>query len=142
MFEPTVAQLLDVLAAVRDALDVPIAAHPADREAELRLVRQRASDTKIIVRNLLQRTYAANAVGCSKQLRGWTAERPVTYEPRKVEEPLAAACTHGSDDLCEDCGACPCSVCETCSVCACMCTCAAKAGEPVPQVTQGGELSA
>lgn len=68
-----------LLAVVVEALDVPLADEVADDDTAARLLRQRASDCRIIARSVLT-AYDTEGIECATaQLRGWTAERPVTY---------------------------------------------------------------
>lgn len=144
--------LTDLLAAVRDGLDLPHAA-VADIETRNALLDRRASDVLVVVESVLKGAAAGRA---AEHLREWIDQRPITYEPYKAEptvEPRATegavaqlaaavqpACWHGVADRCEGCRGCPCDVCTTCKVCACYCGCAAAAGDPTPeQLAEGGE---
>ncbi|MGW3571634.1 hypothetical protein ACWDSL_48510 [Streptomyces sp. NPDC000941] len=78
--DPLPADVAALLRAVHDALDIPHADTIEDDRIRARLLDQRASDARIILASVLKHPVlgVADAVG---QLRGWTAERPVTYTP-------------------------------------------------------------
>jgi hypothetical protein len=68
--------LTQLLAAIRDALDVPLADRPVDDAVRAELLTRRASDTRVVVELLLQHGDIARS---AERLREWTAEHPVTY---------------------------------------------------------------
>lgn len=82
---PAVAELL---AAIRDALNVPLADRPADDKQRAELLTRRASDTRVIVELLLQHGDVAHHTA---RLREWTAEHPVTYLTWQARIEQAAA---------------------------------------------------
>lgn len=79
-----------LLAAIRDALDVPLADRPVDDQARADLLTRRASDTRVIVELLLQHGDVAHSAA---RLREWTAENPVTYLTwqARAEAPASSA---------------------------------------------------
>ncbi|MEU6373961.1 hypothetical protein [Streptomyces sp. NPDC046909] len=82
---PAVTQLL---AAVRDALDVPLADRPVDDAVRAELLTRRAADTRVILELLLQHGDVARSV---ERLREWTAEHPVAYATWKARTEQATA---------------------------------------------------
>ncbi|MCX4973167.1 hypothetical protein [Streptomyces sp. NBC_00620] len=89
MQEPTLdAPVRDLLAAIRDALDVPLAHRPIDDTVRADLLTRRASDTRVIVELLLQHDDIAHHTA---RLREWTAEHPLTYPTWQARAELAAA---------------------------------------------------
>lgn len=82
---PAVTQLL---AAIRDALDVPLADRPVDDTVRAELLTRRASDTRVIVELLLQHGGIEHHTA---RLREWTAEHPVTYPTWQARIEEAAA---------------------------------------------------
>jgi hypothetical protein len=83
-----VANLLGAIAA---ALDVPLADQPADDSTAAALMRQRANEARIIAASVLRDLDPANIEGAAEQLRGWTAESPVTYRSWQQRTEQAAA---------------------------------------------------
>lgn len=75
------AHIRDLLTAIADSLDVPLAHATADDEKAADLVRARATEVAIIVRSALSATDPVTVADCAAQLRGWTAERPIDYQP-------------------------------------------------------------
>lgn len=65
-----------LLAAVVEALDVPLADRPEDDATRERLLSKRASDVRIIADSVLQ---GHPLQECAAQLARWTAESPVTF---------------------------------------------------------------
>ncbi|MFC8201360.1 hypothetical protein ACFUTV_39085 [Streptomyces sp. NPDC057298] len=82
---PAVTQLL---AAIRDALDVPLADRPVDDTVRAELLTRRASDTRVIVELLLQH---GDVEHHTARLREWTGEHPVTYPTWQARTEQAAA---------------------------------------------------
>ncbi|MGW4757500.1 hypothetical protein [Streptomyces chartreusis] len=80
--------LTELLAAIRDALDVPLADRPADDKQRAELLTRRAADTRVIVELLLAH---GNAEHHTARLREWTAEHPVTYPTWQTRADEAAA---------------------------------------------------
>ncbi|MFE2428417.1 hypothetical protein ACFXJ5_16980 [Streptomyces sp. NPDC059373] len=70
------APIVELLSAVRDALELPTADTTADHHARAILLDARASDAQIILAAVIRGDLITD---CTNQLRGWTAERPVTY---------------------------------------------------------------
>ncbi|MFE7446835.1 hypothetical protein ACFU7X_41005 [Streptomyces chartreusis] len=66
----------ELLAAIVEALDVPIADRPADDKQRAELLTQRASDARVLLSSLLAHGDVARA---ARRLREWTAEHPVTF---------------------------------------------------------------
>ncbi|WP_329311684.1 hypothetical protein [Streptomyces sp. NBC_01262] len=83
--DPYPAAVRDLLAAVIEALDVPLADRAEDDATRTALLSRRASDARIILAAVIKGDRIAN---CTRQLRGWTAEQLVTYT---VFEPAAQA---------------------------------------------------
>lgn len=67
-----------LLAAIAEALDVPIPAQVDDLTAT-DLLRRRADEARIIAASVLPDMDARYIAGAAAQLRGWTAQSPVTY---------------------------------------------------------------
>ncbi|OPG03048.1 hypothetical protein B1R27_29965 [Streptomyces sp. GKU 895] len=82
---PAVTQLL---AAVRDALDVPLADRPVDDAVRAELLTRRAADTRVVLELLLQHGDVARS---TERLREWAAEHPVTYATWQARTEQAAA---------------------------------------------------
>jgi hypothetical protein len=80
--------ITDLLAAIRDALDVPLADRPVDDQARAELLTRRASDTRVVVELLLTHGDIAHSV---IRLREWTAEHPVTYPTWQARTEQATA---------------------------------------------------
>lgn len=78
----------DLLAAIREALDVPLADRPIDDAQRAELLTRRASDTRVVVELLLQHGKVAHHTA---RLREWTAEHPVTYPTWQARTEQAAA---------------------------------------------------
>lgn len=81
----------NLLAAIVEALDVPIADQPDDDSTAAALMRQRANETRIIAASVLRDLDPANVEGAAAQLRGWTAEAPVAYRSWQQRTAQAAA---------------------------------------------------
>lgn len=82
---PAVTQLL---AAIRDALDVPLADRPVDDAIRAELLTRRAADTRVIVELLLQHGGVEHHTA---RLREWTSEHPVSYTTWQARTEQAAA---------------------------------------------------
>ncbi|WP_405525221.1 hypothetical protein OG426_19375 [Streptomyces canus] len=82
------AAVTDLLAAIRDALDVPLADRPADDVQRTELLTRRASDTRVVVELLLTHGDVAHS---AMRLREWTAEHPVAYATWQARTEQAAA---------------------------------------------------
>jgi hypothetical protein len=82
------AAVRDLLAAIREALDVPLADRPADDVKRTELLTRRASDTRVIVELLLQH---GDIEHHTARLREWGAEHPVTYPTWQARIEQAAA---------------------------------------------------
>jgi hypothetical protein len=67
-----------LLAAIADALDVPLPAQ-LDDPAAYDLLRRRASEARIIATSVLPDTDPRYIAGAAAQLRDWTAQAPVDY---------------------------------------------------------------
>uniref|UniRef100_A0AAU1I1Q7 Uncharacterized protein n=1 Tax=Streptomyces sp. NBC_00180 TaxID=2903632 RepID=A0AAU1I1Q7_9ACTN len=80
--------ITDLLAAIRDELNVPLADMPADDKQRTELLTQRASDTRVIVELLLKHGDVDHS---ATRLREWTAEHPVTYPTWQARIEQAAA---------------------------------------------------
>lgn len=78
----------DLLAAIRDALDVPLADRPVDDVVRAELLTRRAADTRVIVELLLTH---GDVERSAARLREWTAEHPVSYAPWKARTDQSAA---------------------------------------------------
>ncbi|MER7574930.1 hypothetical protein [Streptomyces sp. NPDC126514] len=78
----------ELLAAIVESLNVPLADRPLDDKARAELLTQRATDTRIIVELLLTHGDVARSV---MRLREWTAEHPVTYPTWQARTEQAAA---------------------------------------------------
>lgn len=74
------AGVAELLQAIHDVLDVPIANDAAGDAARLTLFDRRTADVRVIVAHLLKSEYAA-AGESAETLRAWTNENPVTYTP-------------------------------------------------------------
>jgi hypothetical protein len=83
-----VAELIGAIAA---ALDVPLADQPGDDPNASALMRQRANEARIIAASVLRDLNPRNIEGAAEQLRGWTAEAPVTYRSWQQRTEQAAA---------------------------------------------------
>lgn len=68
-----------LLAAIADALDVPLAAQADDDLTATTLLRRRADEARIIAASVLPGMDARYIAGAAAQLRDWTAQAPVTY---------------------------------------------------------------
>lgn len=82
------APVRELLAAIREALNVPLADRPVDDAVRGELLTRRASDTRVIVELLLQH---GNIGHHTARLREWTAEHPVTYPMWQARTEEAAA---------------------------------------------------
>jgi len=80
-----------LLAAIVEALDVPLADQPADDPTAAALMRQRANEAGIIAASVLRDLNPGNIEGAAEQLRGWTAQAPVTYRSWQQRTAQAAA---------------------------------------------------
>lgn len=78
----------ELLTAIRDALDVPLADRPVDDKQRADLLTRRAADTRVIVELLLARGDVEHHM---VRLREWTDEHPVTYSTWQVRTEQAAA---------------------------------------------------
>ncbi|MER5211978.1 hypothetical protein ABT063_15695 [Streptomyces sp. NPDC002838] len=78
----------DLLTAIRDALDVPLADRPADDAVRADLLTRRANDTRVILELLLRHGDIDHHTG---RLREWTAEHPATYPTWQARIEQAAA---------------------------------------------------
>ena len=85
-----------LLAAIVDALDVPLAADADDLTATT-LLRRRADEARIIAASVLPGMDARYIAGAAVQLRGWTAEAPVTYRTWQNRTEQAATLPTGED---------------------------------------------
>jgi hypothetical protein len=81
----------NLLAAIVEALDVPLADQPGDDTTAAALMRQRANEARIIAASVLRDLDPRNIEGAAQQLRGWTAECPVTYRSWQQRTEQAAA---------------------------------------------------
>ena len=79
--------LVELLGAVVEALDVPIADRPADDKQRAELLTVRAADTRVILELLLAHGDIAHS---AMRLREWTAEHPVTYPTWQARTEQAA----------------------------------------------------
>lgn len=82
------AAVTDLLAAIRDALDVPLADRPLDDQQRAELLTRRAADTRVVVELLLTH---GDITRSTARLREWTAEHPVTYPTWQARVEQAAA---------------------------------------------------
>lgn len=71
------AEVRALLAAVVDALDVPLADTAEDHRVRAGLLDARASDARIILAAVIRGDLIAD---CARQLLGWTAARPASYQ--------------------------------------------------------------
>lgn len=81
-------EVRELLTAIVEALDVPLADRPVDDPTRAELLTRRASDTRVIVELLLAHGDAARA---ARRLRQWTAEHPVAYPTWHARTEQAAA---------------------------------------------------
>lgn len=79
---PLPAGVVELLQAIVDSLDVPMANDAAGDAARLRLFDRRTSHVSVLVAHLLKSKFA-EAGRSAETLRAWTAEEPVTYTPWK-----------------------------------------------------------
>jgi hypothetical protein len=81
-------ELRALLTAVRDALDIPLAEHETDDATRVETLSGRASDARIIIDSVLTARFPCPEMipDAAEQLRGWIAERPVTYTPWQSSE--------------------------------------------------------
>lgn len=91
---PAVAE---VLAAVVEALDVPIADRPADDQQRAELLNLRASDARVLLTSLLTHGDLARA---ARRLREWTAEHPVSYPTWQARTVKDATGVPGDEQRC------------------------------------------
>lgn len=78
--EPTLdSAVRALLAAIVDALTVPHGDQADDDLAEYALLRRRTDEARIIAASVLPDMDARYIADAAEQLRGWTAEGPVTY---------------------------------------------------------------
>lgn len=82
------APVRDLLAAILDALDVPLADRPVDDKQRAELLTRRAADTRVLVELCLAHGDVART---AMRLREWTAEQPVTYGTWQARTERAAA---------------------------------------------------
>lgn len=87
--QPLSEPVRDLLAAIADALDVPLAAQADDDDTANRLMRERASNARIIAGSALTSPSLTDIERAARQLRGWTADSPVTYRPYQARTPQA-----------------------------------------------------
>lgn len=80
--------IADLLAAIVESLDVPLADMPVHDKARADLLTLRAGDTRVIAELLLAHGDVARAAA---RLREWTAEHPVTYPTWQDRTEQAAA---------------------------------------------------
>lgn len=69
-----------LLAAIADALDVPLADQADDSLTAYALLRRRADEARIVAASVLPGLDPRNIADAAAQLRGWTAQAPVTYQ--------------------------------------------------------------
>lgn len=81
----------DLLAAIVEALDVPLADRLADDDTANRLMRERASNARIIAGSALTSPDLSDVKRAAEQLLGWTADSPVTYTSWQARTKQAAA---------------------------------------------------
>lgn len=86
----------DLLAAIAEALDVPLAA-AADDLTAYALLRRRADEARIIAASVLPDLDARYVAGAAAQLRGWTAQGPVTYPTWQDRTEQAVTLPAGED---------------------------------------------
>ena len=91
-----------LLAAIVEALDVPLADQPADDDTANRLMRERASNARIIAGSALSSPDISDLERAARQLRGWTADSPVTYRPYQARTPQAVTLPADDDQAGED----------------------------------------
>lgn len=70
------ADVRELLTAVVDALDVPLADRAEDDPRHARILNRRTADVRIIAAAVIKGDGIAD---CTRQLRGWIADSPVTY---------------------------------------------------------------
>lgn len=85
----------DLLAAIVEALDVPLADQAADDDTASRLMRERASNARIIAGSALTSPSLSDIARAAGQLCGWTADSPVTYRPYQARTPQAVTLPTG-----------------------------------------------
>ncbi|KAK1180867.1 hypothetical protein B7755_023605 [Streptomyces sp. NBS 14/10] len=81
--DPLPVDVTALLRAVHDALDIPDADTIEDDRIRARLLDRRVSDARIVLASVLKYEVLGEVgvADAARQLRGWTAERPVTYTP-------------------------------------------------------------
>ncbi|MDJ0345966.1 hypothetical protein QMK19_30515 [Streptomyces sp. H10-C2] len=80
MTDPIPANIRALLAAVRDALDLPLAATEDDHKTRAKVIDRRVSDTHLLVNALLKQAFPF-VEDTTEQLLAWTAEHPIAYTP-------------------------------------------------------------
>ncbi|MFJ6447105.1 hypothetical protein ACIQNV_10990 [Streptomyces hydrogenans] len=76
------ADVADLLAAVAEALDIPIPSiETADERNHYRLLDRRTMDVRIALQCLLRHRDHPDLADDAAYIRSWTAEYPVTYTP-------------------------------------------------------------
>lgn len=79
-----------LLAAIVEALDVPLADQAADDDTASQLMRERASNARIIAGSALTSPSLSDIERAARQLSGWTAASPVTYRSWQARTEQAA----------------------------------------------------
>ncbi|NEC90456.1 hypothetical protein [Streptomyces sp. SID12501] len=87
----------DLLAAIVEALTVPLADQAADDDTANRLMRERASNARIIANSALTSPSLSDIARAAGQLCGWTADSPVTYRPYQARTPQTVTLPTGED---------------------------------------------
>ena len=74
-------QLLDLLKAIHEALNLPPADTGADEQLRLRVLEERARDVRVTVASLTGAAPvdAVEVVNATRLLREWTAQTPANY---------------------------------------------------------------
>lgn len=80
--------IAELLAAVLDALDVPLADRPVDDKQRAELLTRRSADTRVLVELCLAHGDIART---AMRLREWTAQNPVLYPTWQARTEQAAA---------------------------------------------------
>lgn len=79
----------ELLTAIRDALNVPLADRPVDDQQRAELLTRRTADTRVILELLLK--HDGDVARSAARLREWTAEHPVSYATWQARTEQAAA---------------------------------------------------
>lgn len=82
------AAITDLLSAIVDALNVPLADQPADDVVRAELLTRRASDTRVLLELLLTH---GDITRTATRLREWTAQNPVAYQTWQARTEQAEA---------------------------------------------------